>query len=399
MPYNLDANYNVSDIFTLRPTKACEKILRKMRWIARPHLQGITLFANVEAVSPGNFNTEYRTKIPVNHPTRLTFWLEVSDSYFANFTNLPLTALPANNQQVYYFSNVSGSTQIYDRESESGGSETIEYLFLSRPLRIYNETAENFLGSLVISGDNTFESLTYQSTAMALNDADAWVRLPRSEYVSDQDQLPLQAHNRLETIFSASPGDNLRFSLTDINDQNSFDQIVKVQDMHSTSNPFMLSLNFSQQTPGRYQYRLMSNADVTEEVFVLFDPQESPKAIALVELAIASSTVSPSFELVKFQGDDTVIQPRDYILRFKNRATRWRYRTLTPHGFDRASPPSGFIVIDEKTYVTVTSRGLLRQFSFPIPNNGQRNLPFPSPSQIKIDNRRPITQVFSDIYL
>lgn len=392
MPYELTASYDVSDILTLRPTKACEKTLKNLRWVARSHSQGLTLFAEVEAVDPGDLNTDYRTKISVDRPTRLTFWLEVKDPNFANFTSLPLTA--ANNQQIYYFSNISGSARSYDRETEAGGTETVEYLFLSQPLQAYDEAANYILGSLVIDGDNAFESLTYQPSAASLGNSTAWMPLPRSEYVSAQDQLPRQ-HLSRQTVTAATPGSTLTFFLTDINDHRSFEQVVTVPDSHPPGDPLTVSLNFAGQTPGRYRWA--GDTVASEEVFVLLDPLEAPKAFALVELAIASSTVPAAFALLQADGDDTLIQPQNYIIRFKNRATRWRYRTLTPHGF--ISPPDGFVVIDEQTYATAAPRGLLRQFSSPIPNNGLRNLPFPSPSQIKTDENRPVTQVFSDIYL
>ncbi|NEP19497.1 MAG: hypothetical protein F6J97_21830 [Leptolyngbya sp. SIO4C1] len=395
MPYELAVDYDVSDILVLRPTKACQKALKNLRWVARSHPQGITLFAEVEAVDPGDPDTDYRTKIPVDRPTRLTFWLEVKDPSFANFTSLPLTT--ANNQQIYYFSNVSGSTQNYDREIESGGTETVEYLFLSQPLKAYDATGEYFLGSLVIDDDNTYESLTYQPAAASLEDTKAWVKLPRSEYVSAQDQSLRQHLSRLQTVASPNPGSTLTFSLTDINDQRSFEQVVEVLDTHPPGDSLTFSLNFAGQVPGRYQ--LVVDNTLSEGEFVLFDPLAAPKAFALVELAIASSTVTPLFSLLQPQGENTIIQPRDYILRFKNRATRWRYRTLTDHNFDIESPPNGFVVIDKQTYITAVPRGLLRQFSLPIPNNGQRNLPFPSPAQIKTDDNRPVTQLFSDIYL
>lgn len=395
MPYELATSYDISDIFVLRPTKTCEKTLKNLRWVARSHPQGLTLFAEVEAVTPGDPDTDYRTKIPVDRPARLAFWLEVKDPNFANFTNLPLTA--ANNQQVYYFSNISGTARSYDRETESDGTETVEYLFLSRPLQAYDESAEYVLGSLIIDENNVFESLTYQASAPSLGDANAWMSLPRSEYVSVQDQLPRQHLSRRQTIGSAIPGSNLAFSLIDINGHRSFEQVVEVPDTHPPGDPLTFSLNFAGQVPGRYQ--LVIDDTLNAEEFVLFDPLAAPRAFALVELAIASSTVPDTFALLQADGNNTLIQPRNYVLRFKNRATRWRYRTLTPHGLDSLSLPDGFVLIDEQTYVTATPRGLLRQFSLPIPNNGQRNLPFPSAAQINTDDTRPVTQVFSDIYL
>jgi hypothetical protein len=398
MPYTLPTDYVISDILVLKPTRACQQTLKNLRWVARPHAQGVTLFAEVDAVDPDDPDTDYRTKIPVNRLARLTFWLEVNDPTFANYTNLPLS--PADRGQFYYFSNVSGSTQSYERTTESGDTEIVDYLFLSQPLAAYDANAEYFIGSLVIDADHTYESLTYQSIgtdASTLEDTDSWARLPRSEYVSDRDQLPRQNLSRLQNILAASPGSAVTFSLTDINGQRSFTQTTDVPESHPDGDPMMVGLNFAGQAPGRYQ--LIINNTLTEGAFVLFDPLAAPKAYALVELAIASDSVPEPFECVQFQGEDTIIQPKTYILRFKNRTTRWRYRTLNGHGFDRDAPPEGFEVIDEHTYVTAVPRGLQRQFRLPIPNNGERNLPFPSPSQIKTDDQRPVTQVFSDVYL
>jgi len=392
MPYKLATNYNISDIFVLRPTKTCEKTLKNLRWVARSHSQGITLFADVKVAAPGDPNSDYRTTIAVSRPVRLTFWLEVKDPTFANFTSLPLT--PAN-RQIYYFSNRFGTVQTYEVVSDGMG-EAVDVLFLSQPLPTYDASAEYFLGQLVLDGEDTLEALTYQPTAAGAEDTDAWIRLPLSHYVSAQDQLPRQGLTRSQTIPTANPGDRFTFSLQDLNEQRSLTQTVTVPTDHPPSEPFTVNLNFGGQAPGRYQ--LILNDTLSEGPWVVFDPLAAPRAFGLVEIAVIPDSTDP-FALLRLDGSDTMMQPRDYIVRFKNRVTRWRYRTQTPHGFDSTAPPDGFVVIDEQTYVTAAPRPLLRQFSSPIPNNGQRNLPFPSSAQIKTDDDRPVTQVFSDIYL
>ena len=402
MPLKLTADYGISDILILRPTKTCEKTLKNLRWVARSHAQGLTLFAEVEAIKSSDPNTDYRTKIPVDRPTRLAFYLKVNDPYFANFTNLPLVA--ANNQQIYYFSNISGSAQSYDRETDTGSTETVEYLFLSQPLPAYDATAEYFIGSLVTDGDNTFESLTYQSTTADLDDTEVWMSLPRSEYVSSQDQLPRQPLNRLQTIASASPNSNLSLSLIDINGQRSFGQTVEVPDTHPPGEPFTFGLNFAGQAPGRYQ--LVINDTLKVDEFVLFDPFAAPKVFAFVELAITSSNVPPAFALTQAEGEQTLIQQRTYIIRFKNRTTLWRYRTQLPHKLTADDLGPSLELVNDRTFVTSQPRGLLQKPNPPIlkapntpPLRGQRYLPFPSSAQIKTDDNRPVTQVFSDIYL
>jgi hypothetical protein len=382
----LPNGYDVSAALKLTPTQDCRQVLKNLRWICRPQPQGLALYAEVEELSAG-----YRPQVPVNRPQRLTFWLEVGDRTFANFTNLPLA--PARDQ-IFYFSNVSGTAQEYS--SGGGGTETV--LFLSQPLPTYVAGSEYVLGQLVIHERKTLEALQYQASSTARPGWN-WKTLPLSQYVSNQDQLPRQGLTRSHRIPSANPGDTFRFTLIDVNGQPTFAHEITVPAPHPSGESLIVNLNFAGQSPGRY--RLELNGTLVTEL-VLFDPLAQPNSFALVEIALTPGIVPAPFALLQASGSDTLIQPRTYIIRFKNRATRWRYHTEQPHGLnDGQLRRYGLRVIDSQTYVTADYLGLLQKPNPPPLNNGNRNLPFPSVAQIKpeIDAERHITQVFSDIYL
>ena len=88
------------------------------------------------------------------------------------------------------------------------------------------------------------------------------------------------------------------------------------------------------------------------------------------------------------------------MIRFKNRATRWRYRYEKDHGFSSDKLPD-FDLLDDKTYATRLPLGLcLRPTD--LPKDGKDNLlPAPSVRLIKpeMDSSQNVINIFSDIHL
>ena len=304
-------DYDTSGLLALIPTPNCLQVLQNLRWVFRPQPHGANLFAQVRETTPGNF----QTVIPVDRPYRLTFWLVVRDRYFANFTNLPLSSI---RNQIYYFSNLSDN-QGHD-------------LFLTQPLPTYAANTEYHLGQLVNHEGNTLEACSYQASAPETPNDNDWERFPDSQYVSALDRLPRQGLSRTHTIVSANPKDSFRFALVDVNEQETFALDFIVPDNHLPGKEIAVSLNFSGQAPGRYQLSL--NGNQVDE-FVLFDPIANSNAFALVEIVLNQSLVPAEFRLLEAGLGEILIRPKTYVIRFKNRATRWHYKyePQYPHGF------------------------------------------------------------------
>lgn len=385
-PEVLPVRYDISDMLTLVPTSDCLRVLQNLRWVFRPQLQGGAVFANVD--EGGVLNT-FQTRIPINRPYRLTFWLVVRDRYFTNFTNLPLTT---SQNQIYYFSNLSNNQG--------------HALFLTQPLADYGEGQTYSLGQLVTYQGQTLEAMRYPISADATpNTTDEWAILPGSQYAGAQDRLPRQHIVRQEVMASANPGDTFRLTLVDMNAQESFVAEAIAPDNHPSGQPFTVNLDFTGQVPGRYQ--LLLN-DVVLDEFVLGDAIASQGAFALVEIFLNQDLVPPAFSLLQPSDGQTLIQPKTYVIRFKNRATHWRYRYEQPHhATDQDPPPDDFFVInpafkviDETTYVTKQPIGLRRQPE-QLLNDNQKSLPIPGVTLIKpeVDATQQVATIFSDIHL
>jgi hypothetical protein len=369
-------NYDISDMLALVPTSECLRVLRNLRWLFRLQPGGASIFAHVEQSSAGDF----RTLLPVNRPERLTFWLVVRDRYFSNFTNLSLTT---NRQQIYYFSNLSGNQG--------------HALFLTQPLASYTPKTEYHLGQLVNHDGKTLEALRYQAAASAKPNANDWDILPNSQYVSELDRLPQQGISYIYTIPKANPGDIWRLTLVDVHEQITFALDVTTLDNHNPGDAIACNLNFAGQIPGRYKLCL-NNIPVDQ--FVLCDPMTARDAFALVEIVLNQSLVPPAFSLLQLQDGNTLIQPKTYVIRCKNRSTRWRYRYEKPHGFSAANLPN-FELIDTKTYATKRPLGLRLQPDRLLTDGKDQQLPAPAPAHIKpeTDAKSHVTTIFSDIHL
>ncbi|PSR18566.1 hypothetical protein C8255_06695 [filamentous cyanobacterium CCP3] len=390
---------DLSQVVTLVPTHECQASLRRLRWVVRSQLSGLVVLAHVESSpqygSPGGDDSEgsplsLRPVVPVEPDERLTFWMIVRDRTFANYTNLPLTA---PRDRLYYFSNLSGNV-------------AQQQLHLSRPLSRYTAGQSYPLGHLVTypTQDATLESMQHQPaaarrpklTATANGTAPAqWQVLPSAQYVSANDLLPRQGRSRLETLSGLTPGQLVQFSLTDLNGQTTFRRQVEVPPDQPVDTEFSVTLNFTDQQPG--YYRLWLNEELRDE-FVLIDPMSGQNAFALIEISLHPDAVAPPFQLLSSAG---VLSPKTYRLRFKNRATYWRYHCDRPHGFTATSLPPNLKLIDEKTYASQHPIGLRRQPQSLFRDGNDRPLPAPSPAMIQptIDTDRTVTAIYSDIYL
>lgn len=393
---------DLSQVVTLVPTRECQASLRRLRWLVRSQPSGVVVLAHVdasprEASSRGDASSQspdLQPIVPIEPRERLTFWMVVRDRTFTNYTNLPLTA---PRDRFYYFSNLSGNV-------------AQQQLYLSRPLSRYTAGQEYPVGHLVTypAKDATLESVQYQPAAArrpklaatANGTAPAeWQSLPSAQYVSAADLLLRQGMSRIETLSGVTPGQLVQFSLTDVNGQTTFRRQVEIPPGRPVEAEFPVTLNFTDQQPGHY--RLWLDGELRDE-FVLVDPMGGQNAFGLIELSLHPNAVAPPFQLLSPAG---MLSPKTYRLRFKNRATYWRYHCDRPHGFTAETLPADLQLINENTYATKQPIALRHQVQH-LPQDDRDNpLPAPRPSAITpviepaADGRRHVTAIFSDIYL
>lgn len=384
LPAFLPSDYSILDRITLIPSQDCDRSLRNLRWVFRPQSAGANLFVDVQdhEGSTRPSTETFQTVVSVDRGYRLCFWLMVSDRYFSNYTNLPLANA---RRQIYYFSNQWNNRQ---------GNKT----FLSQPLPAYRPGERYRLGQLVTHGGNTLEALRPLESAPAVPNPDDWAVLPASQYVGEGDRLPRQRRYWRGTIPSANPGDLVSLRVQDGNDTIVFTTEIVIPDRHAAGDAFPVSLDFASLSPGRYQ--LLQQEEVIDE-FVFADSPEAQTALGLVEIFLESDRVNPEVSPTRRQNQQTVLQPQTYVIRFKNRATRWRYRYQRPHGCTLTNLPDDFTLIDDRTYATTRPIGLRQRPDRRLVDCQDSLLPSPTVTQIKpeTDEDRSIVQIFSDVYL
>jgi hypothetical protein len=408
-PETLPANYDISNTIALVPTRECQTHLKNLRWIFRPQPYGMLLLAQVspehepaarQSVSPSD---GFKPFIPVDPNLRLTFGLAIKDSTFTNYTNLPIAPPPGKpsnflRNQVYYFSNWQGS-------------EADDQLYLTQSLQTFGENPSHALGDLITfqRGSQTLEAAQSDPAKptkrniidLNSNTQGKWLKFPASQYVSAKDYLPRQGLSHTHTLTEASPGKALRFSLLNCNGKETLAQTVQVPDKHPAQTPLPMALNFAGQAPGYYRLRL--NDEVLDpSEFVLLDPFAGRDIFALVELSLDTEKVPAPFQLIKQVGDAIALQPKTYRIRFKNRATRWRYRCDRPHKFTDDSLPANLEVLTDKTYATKYPVGLRQQPKLQFRDGNDKLLPAASAAVIHPEvepSSRTVTAIYSDIYL
>lgn len=378
-PLALPNNYTIADCLNLIPSEDSVRLLRNLRWVFRPQPAGANLFVNVTETGS---DEQFQPVVSVSQPYRLTFWLTVKNSYFLNYTNLPLADVQ---HQIYYFSN--------QRNNQQNGT-----VFLSQPLPTYASGEGYPLGQLVSHGDLTLEALRSLDAVPDEPNPDDWETLPASQYVSGGDRLPRQKRYWKGEVLSVRPGETVRLRMRDGNGHIAIATDIAVPDGHLVGAPLPVSIDLVSLSPGRYQ--LLQQEEVIDE-FVFAGVQEAQTALALVEIFLNSDNVDPDLSPIRLQNPQTILQPQTYVIRFKNRATRWRYLYQRPHGCDRTNLPETFTLIDELSYATTRPVGLQKQPDRVFVDCQNAPLPSPTVSQIKpeTDANRSVSQIFSDVFL
>lgn len=378
--------YAIDEWLEIIPTRSCTQQLQNLRWAFRPQGFGGTIFARVEADGSG-----FRSFVPVERAYRLTFWIKVKQSAFFQATNLPLQA---PGPLGYHFSNVSGV---------SGHA-----LFLSAGLPAYAGGSTYRVGALVQHGGQTWEAHRQLDSPAAPASGGPWQALPATEYVSDGDQLPLTPLSLRHQLGSADPGDAYQVELRDILGQPGLLHEGTVGDTHPAGDPFMIHVDLTGLEPGRYEM-LVNGASLTPaQHYLHLPPQAHPQALGLIEVALDPSGVPSDFALTD---TDSLIQPRDYVIRFKNLATRWRYRYRNSIGSLAPNPtptlPPGWTLDQGQRTITSVAPQALRArygiFELPLLIGSSTEVKLPAPALSALRPERgagpQITEFYSDIFL
>jgi len=96
-------DYDIRNIFLIEPSEETAVVMRDHKIVFRKTPKGFILLVSAEEVTPVN---TFATSIDFSSDLRFSFYWQLLDPYFENYTNRRLIE---KGKQVYYFGNREGS--------------------------------------------------------------------------------------------------------------------------------------------------------------------------------------------------------------------------------------------------------------------------------------------------
>lgn len=310
--YWLDS-YSVLNDLDIIPTPQCAELLKNHKIVFKKTATGFQLFAR--AIPSAINNGEFQTFIFIDPSTKLDFFIVVKNAFFFNFTNIRLT----DKSKLYYFTN-KGKAEI------DGKFHMTE----PHPSPIIPFVAEMLLSDIIENGGNLHELKNNVAIGNGLDAANSIVISDNQRsYVSTKDALPQQKLRY--DYFDANnpnPGELVQFTLTDIH-ANIMDLGVnhlgkphsKYRAPTDAGKPLNHTIDFSNIPQGKYTLDINRVSNIPPETFYLLDNKIEPNAFGNIEL-MAGDNLSGVFN---YQGNESIIAPKVFSIRFKNRTTIWKY--------------------------------------------------------------------------
>ncbi len=318
--YWLDS-YNILNDIDFIPTPACKEALKNHKIVFKKTPTGFQLFARVV---PSDFDASLsKSFIFLDDQVKFDFFIEVKNSYFFNYTNIRFT----DQNKIFYFSN-KGKAAL-----PSGD----HFLTVPHP-NVASFSVGVQLGDIVENGGKLHELNKNISIVTPFNSTDAFeISDDQRRYVTTQDALQWQGTRyEFKDPNNANPGEVIQFSLVDM-DGNKVDlgKIPSTNQKQShyrtpldASKALSHTIDLSNVKQGKYTMSINRIAGVISEDFYLLAKNERPNAFGLIELI---PTDAPS-GFINNQNNESLIEPKTYQIRFKNRTTAWQY-------FDKENAP------------------------------------------------------------
>ncbi len=411
--------YDVRRFLELIPTKECKALMKQFQLVSKATSTGIIVG------SPVN---EAGTHPAIEIPSTLKFGfiIKMVDPLFFNYTNLPLQHSP---NQKFYFSNLD--------------QENTEILNLSAPTDIFQNGATYNSGTLLSSANGRTLFSINRNTSNAVNaeltkdfvaaefannesysKADIVVRtiggidqlfeskidnpndtpndVPGNDWKKLRD-LPLNYVNKNDSISMQSPFFNFTLANDSINatvelfsKDSSGNQLVQQDKISAgTTN---IHLDWSSHSSGQYTVKITNDdlaADhpdktIHESSFFLADSFNTQNAFGFIEIHTERSDTN-KYALLNENGSFQNTE-NQYVIRFKNRSTIWRYKFNASQSL-QGNSDFGVENSDDKILITnelqpLTANGLVAL------QIGDFKLPNASPKLIKPENENIYSEIF-----
>ncbi|WP_259070948.1 hypothetical protein HDF24_23020 [Mucilaginibacter sp. X4EP1] len=279
--------------FTITPSASALNILNGRRVIVKQYQN--MLYTGIQSTNSQAF-------IPVENGMQLTFFLQLNNPLFFNYTNLPAAF---NTNQIYYFTN---------RNVNAVNGKN----FLSVPVPQYNSAVLYAPGALASDGTGvTYRAIrtNQSSNQQNLTQTAYWTKVDNNGYVNSGDLLQFLPGLSTYTFTSAQTEANISVLGYDTT-ANTYTLSVLAKTITFPGPSTSFTLDLSALKPGKYsltvngqQQWIYLNSELTGiKPFAVFDIFNAPAPASCNLVSNTGQLLSPLYSIL-----------------FLNRATLWKY--------------------------------------------------------------------------
>jgi hypothetical protein len=293
--------------FVVAPSAQTLKIMNGHKIITKQYNN--QFFANVQTDGSGKSMTA------MEEGMQLTFFLQLKNPVFFNYTNLPFTSSPG---KIYYFTN---------RNNNNANKKN----FISAAITAYKKSTMYHPGDIVSKSGTIFRAIL--TNKVAPPDKNSWMMVDANQYMSEADALTWLPSLSTYTFDTAQ-------TIADI-EVRGFDAennpITSLSKTITFLNPVLsFDLDLSSLKPGKYNLKV--NADTDQWIYIN-DELKTTGAFAVIDI-FNENNLDPLFLLQ--DKNDFLLSPV-YSIYFLNRATIWKYVLMNSYknlGIVDAGEPS-----------------------------------------------------------
>jgi hypothetical protein len=328
-------DYDISSLIHISPSLETAKLMRDHKMVFKATRTGFAIYVQAEFISAA---VGYATLIDVDPGMSLSFYWTLRDKRFINYTNQRLIE---NGKKIYYFSNRTGSQQ--------GG---ITYLNKAIPSfgTPYPGETNYHLGDIISQGGQTLELIEMLAPTVGFT-ATQWqtINTAITNYVNPSDRLAWQSSYYHHQRPNISPGEFINYTILNADGlpvdlgfitgtnlpQSEYRAPVNAADAVNNT------LNLGHLKPGRYSIQIAELGGTTTASFFLMNTTIQPDLFAVSEFFISGAAlpfqfVTENVALKRWILDDPA---KRFLVRFRNRLTRWRYLNQDQSLFHQAPAP------------------------------------------------------------
>jgi len=358
--FALQNKYDVSDFFSITPSALTSNIFANYHAVCKTTSTG--LIAGMRYTKSDALNLP---EIKPDDTTTFSFYITVLDGLFANYSTLPLQ-LPVD--MVYYFTNDAAFTKRI-------------FPFITATPAVYAGGTDYYPGDMLVNNQATPNQLFIAQKKNNLDPASAtagnWITDP---LVNEKPLLYAGAPDmvrRMGRIFNYQVTVAGKLPALTLKDR--FGNTIDVTTVTETGDLNQLKADLSALPEGLYYAHIATADNSYKDDFAFYYSQNS-SAWAFID--IVTTTSNTAYNLLN--PDGSLASPV-FSLRFKNRATFWRY---IGNKFGAASVSANSLPLTRQGFISV-------QVPDGSGNNTTDDLPNPSAIMIKPETN----QIFSEIYM